>query len=83
MGKVKIADAGRCKNCKEWIPRDIINVIEQHKCPVCGITNPVKPLSIVEAIFGSLALFSGLTVVVCVGIGLILIWLIFVFWVNN
>ena len=21
MEKVKIADAGRCKNCKEWIPR--------------------------------------------------------------
>ena len=83
MEKVKIADAGRCKNCKEWIPRDIINVIEQHKCPVCGIINPIKPLSIVETIFGILAYLSGLTVVVCVGIGLLLIWLIFMFWMNN
>ena len=82
MEKVKIADAGRCKNCKEWIPRDIINVIEQHKCPVCGIINPIKPLSIVETIAGLCLIFGGIFLfglVILIGI----IFIVFLFNVLN
>ena len=83
MEKVKIADAGTCRNCKERIPRDIINIKEERKCPICGIVNPVEPLSVLEAVFGSIALVSGMAVVACAVGAVVIIWLIFVFWMNN